>query len=566
MTEKTRVSNTWQNSRLQISDLTRRVKKMGVRRPNCHARYVPGCPERLLIAPQDLRTADPIVAEDIYAGLYVFAGQVENCEGRSPFLIMPPSREWVRELHAFRWLRHLKVSNASLTRAKAQSLVDDWITHSARLDAEAWSLPVVAERVFAWLNNSPLILQEADHDFYRRFLRALYLQVRFLRASSGAMPYTPDRLTVLMAELAGWLCFSGKERYVRSTSKRLVAELDSQILPDGGHVSRNPMVIVSTLLDLLPLRQTFLSRELELPEGLNRSIERMMPMLRFFRHPNGSFAHFNGAGATPADQIATIMAYDDTRGTPVSDASFSGYQRIEAGNSVLLMDTGSFPPIEQSIQAHAGTLSFELSSGVAPMVINCGAPSCRQAGWRELARSTAAHSTLTVQDKSTCPISPRPFDLDGRPLLCRDINVQSERTLEQGLETIKASHDAYGPDYGIRHRRQIWLSVNGRKIDGQDDLEAIGKGINKGRDGYAIRFHLHPTVQMERDSVENIVYLGLLNGEIWQFSAKDVDITIEDSVFLSDIHGIRPSKQLALYGFASHVSTIRWHFAHVTNA
>ncbi|WP_319533780.1 heparinase II/III family protein [uncultured Cohaesibacter sp.] len=560
------MSEKWQNIRLHMAALSRRAKGVRIRRPNCQKRYVPGCPERLLIAPQDLRTADPTIAEDIYAGHFVFAGQVENCEGQSPFRILSPSKEWAQELNGFRWLRHLRASEATLSRSNAQILVEDWIHRSPRLGQEAWELPVVANRVMAWLSNSPLILQQADHNFYRAFVRALYLQVRYLRASQALMPNNVDRLYMLIAELAGWLCLSGKERYIRSTSKRLVHELDAQILPDGGHVSRNPVVILSLLLDLLPLRQTFLSRDMVPPEGMNRAIERMMPMLRFFRHHNGAFAHFNGTGATPADQLATIMAYDDTRGTPVSNASFSGYQRMEAGSTLLLMDTGDCPPVEQSVQAHAGTLSFELSVGAAFFVVNCGSPSCRHASWRELSRSTAAHSTLSIQDRSTCTIAKKSLDLGGRPLLCSGLKAEVNRSMDQAQETIITAHEGYAAAYGIRHERQLWMAIDGRSLDGHDELKSVGKGIRKGQDSYAIRFHMHPSVQVETSDDRDMVYLGLSNGEIWSFSAQEMEVTIEDSVFLSDIHGIQPTKQLVLYGYASHIPSVHWKLKRVAFA
>ena len=536
---------------------------MSVRRPNCHKRYVPGCPDRLLIAPQDLRTADPIIAEDIYAGLFVFAGQVENCDGKSPYLIMPPNAEWSRELHGFRWLRHLRASDTTLSRSNARSLVEDWIDCSHKLGHDAWDLPVVANRVLAWLSNSPLILQTADHAFYRAFLRALYLQIRFLRASYSAAPDNADRLVMLMAELAGWLCLSGKDRYIKSAAKKLGAELEAQILPDGGHVSRNPLAIVSVLLDLLPLRQTFLSRDMVPPDSINRAIERMMPMLRFFRHANGTFAHFNGAGATPADQLATILAYDDIRGAPVSNATFSGYQRVEAGSTVFIMDTGNTPPLEQSVQAHAGALSFELSVGNALMVVNCGSPSSRHAGWRELARSTAAHSTVTVQDRSFCTIANQSYDLGGRPLLGGSSLVHYERSLEGAQETIIAGHDGYVAGHGIKVERQIWMAIDGRRLDGRDTLSSAGRGIIRGQDSFAIRFHLHPSVQMETSQEGDTVYIGMSSGEIWQFSSKEIQPSVEDSVFLSDIHGIQPTRQIALYGYASHTPVVHWHFERI---
>ena len=42
-------------------------------------------PTRLLFAPQDLRTADPTIATEIYSGFFAFAGRSITTGGRSPF-------------------------------------------------------------------------------------------------------------------------------------------------------------------------------------------------------------------------------------------------------------------------------------------------------------------------------------------------------------------------------------------------------------------------------------------------------------------------------------------------
>ena len=138
---------------------------------------------------------------------------------------------------------------------------------------------------------------------------------------------------------------------------------------------------------MLPLRQAFTARNIAPPQALLNAIDRMMPMLRFFRHSEGTFAHFNGMGATPADLILTLLAYDETRGAPLSNAPYSAYQRLEAGGGVLIMDTGRAPPIEMSLDAHAGCLSFEFSSPKQSLiVVNCGMPADRT---RELAAARA---------------------------------------------------------------------------------------------------------------------------------------------------------------------------------
>src|SRR5690554_6717770 len=75
--------------------------------PLARWRWPTAAPERLLIAPQDIRTADPTVAADIYAGIFAFSGEVMETAGLSPFEVPAPSADWARALHGFGWLRHL---------------------------------------------------------------------------------------------------------------------------------------------------------------------------------------------------------------------------------------------------------------------------------------------------------------------------------------------------------------------------------------------------------------------------------------------------------------------------
>src|SRR5690606_33023019 len=120
---------------------------------------------------------------------------------------------------------------------------------------------------------------------------------------------TPDgvpRLTAVIALCHGGLCMSGRQRLIRKSARWLDEELVRQVLPDGGHLSRNPEAVVLLLLDLLPLRQTFAARDLAPSQALISAIDRMMPMLRFFRHGDGALAHFNGMGPTYPDILATL--------------------------------------------------------------------------------------------------------------------------------------------------------------------------------------------------------------------------------------------------------------------
>ncbi len=89
-------------------------------------------PERLVIAPQDIRTADPTVAADIYSGYFAFDGKAVNTRGASPFDVDPPNEAWAASLAGFGWLRHLRAADTALARVNARALVGDWIAGSGR--------------------------------------------------------------------------------------------------------------------------------------------------------------------------------------------------------------------------------------------------------------------------------------------------------------------------------------------------------------------------------------------------------------------------------------------------
>src|SRR3954454_4723846 len=98
-------------------------------------RYSGPVPERLMIAPIDLRTADPTVALDVYAGRFVFSGEGIDADGMSVFDVEAPSEEWARQLHGFGWLRHLRATDMALSRYNARSLRREWIRLANRHDS-----------------------------------------------------------------------------------------------------------------------------------------------------------------------------------------------------------------------------------------------------------------------------------------------------------------------------------------------------------------------------------------------------------------------------------------------
>ena len=521
-------------------------------------------PERLLIAPQDLRTGDPTLASEIYAGRFAFAGKVVATDGRPPFEMPQPSREWSETLLGFSWLRHLRSAGTSIAKANARALVADWIDLQGGSHPLGWEPEIVARRVISWLTQAPLILEGADHAFYRSFLRSLARQVRYLRRTfSDTRDGYPRLLSAIALCFAG-LCMTCETRLLKNSTKRLAHQLGRQILPDGGHISRNPGVLIDLLPDLLPLRQAFEARSVPPPPALLNAIDRIMPMLRFFRHGDGVFAQFNGMGATPADLLATMLAYDDARGAPVANAPHSGYQRIEAGHSVVIADTGKPPPLAVSHEAHAGCLSFEFSSGRNRIVVNCGMPATNRESWRQVARATAAHSTATINDTSSCRfLTGAAYNrLVGAPVIEGPTLVRVARGERDGSMLVRATHDGYATRYKLLHQRSWRLAGDGSRLDGEDVFLAPDGGDVPAHvpDIFVIRFHLHPNIKASRRADGHSVLLVLSGKESWIFSARDMRVELEESVYLSATDGPRRSNQIVLAGSVNDLPRVVWTF------
>ncbi len=533
-------------------------------------RYAGRTPERVLVAPPDLRLADPQIALEIYYGRFPLSGHLVETGGRSPFQIEVADRRWNRSLHGFRWLRHMRAAGSDLAAANARALVSDWIAiHGNRISGVAWDPAVTARRIIAWLQHSSVVLQGAEYAFYRSFLRSLAVQIRYLRSMVRDMDDGKHRLRARIALAYAALALPASPSAARTASRNLSQELESQILPDGGHISRNPMVMMELLADLLPLRQTFANQAEAPPQALIGAVERMLPALRFFRHQDGGLARFNGMGVTIPDRIVSILRHDDTEGAPLLHAPHSGYERLSLGDVTILADTGAAPPAAVSGAAHAGCLSFELSSGRQSFIVNCGVDTFGSEDFRPLARATAAHSTLTLNDTSSARFSypPRISRVIGWPLIDGPHAPRCERTDREGAQGFVASHDGYASRFGLYHERELYLTANGSLLEGRDRIFRAGgePPRDNGRDQATLRFHIHPDVNVLR-AEDGRLLLGAQGTDVWAFSADGFEPTVEESIFFAAIVGPRRSRQIVVAWKASQAPQIRWRLERIRAA
>ena len=272
-----------------------------------------------------------------------------------------------------------------------------------------------------------------------------------------------------------------------------------------------------------------------MPDWLQQTIDRAAPMLRFYRHGDGGLALFNGAQEGRADLIDNVLAIGQATGKPVSRAQHTGYERLAARKTLILVDAAGPPPADFAANAHAAPLAFEMSVGSERLIVAMGAWRGADSAWREAARATAAHSTMGVDDKDAVEVR-KDGSLGRVPR-----KVQVERHEEDGAQLLTLSHDGYRPLGRLIHHRTLYLSADGEDVRGQDVIEGPGG------EQFALRFHLHPDVQAAVIQNGAGALLRLPSGEGWRLRMSGGVLSLTDSIYLGT-GAMRRSQQIVISG------------------
>lgn len=517
--------------------------------------------DQLLIVPQDLRSADPSFQHEIELGQFGLAGTIAVLDGVSPFELPPPNEAWARSLHGFGWLRHLDSGPQPGAKAMAQGLAVEWTLRHRGGSGLPWEPAVTARRMISWLSHAGLLLEGADAKTFDAVTRSLAEQLVRLSAAWRDAPGGYPRLLALIALVLADLTVAGHDRQLPDAEALLVAEIGRQIMDDGGHISRNPCMLVEILLDVLPLRQCFVSRKRTLPKAIESAMQRMIMMLRHMRHGDGMLARFNGVSVAAPAGLATVLAYDDLQDSLPILAPQSRYARLSRGDAVVLVDVGSPPPLESAGEAHAGCLSFELSHGTQLVVVNGGAPGPADGDWRPASRATASHNTLCLDEQSSSRMVRHKTleDLIGAPPICLPDAVEATIEDHGGSLELDAVHDGYVGRTGLVHRRSLALGSDGRRLLGIDRLAGRKVKVRLRRDlPFSIHFHLHPDATCKRGVSANEAEIALRDGQIWRFTLEGARLAIEESTYFADSSGPRASLQIVARGSTFGESEVRW--------
>ena len=137
------------------------------------------------------------------------------------------------------------------------------------------------------------------------------------------------------------------------------------------------------------------------------------------------------------------------------------------------MDIGQPPYSNFSSEYQSGSLSFEIVSNGKKLISNCGYYSGKNEKLAKLSKSTATHSTLILNDNSSCKFKKRKknYLLEGNlKILKKDI------IFEKNYWKISSSHDGYNKKFKAIHERDIEYYPEKSKFIGTDKI--LFKNLN----------------------------------------------------------------------------------------
>jgi uncharacterized heparinase superfamily protein len=455
------------------------------------------------------------------------------------------AEEWCAEWHGFDWLSDV-VTAGPAARDTARKLVQSWLREKIDVRSVAWRSDVLGTRLFAWITHFDEIISGANPLLKRAVLASMTKQYRHLVRTAAWELEGAARLRALKGLIAAIFALGGS----KATRAKVLAALErqslQQIFPDGGHRSRSPSVQLRVLQDLVDIRTVLRTAKLEPTAALQSAIERTAPMLRLFRHGDRRLALFNDSLEEDGVLIDLVLTQSETRGRALTHAPDLGFERLQADKTLVIVDTGTRPSPGFDMHAHAGALSFEMSHGRERVIVNCGAYRGSKPNWQRVPRASAAHSVLVVADTNSAEIRE-----DG-VLNRAPMSVTCERAEHEGRQWISATHNGYRERFGLIYTRELFLAADGNDLRGEDRL-AGRPGAN-----FAVRFHLHPSVEASLIEGKTAVALRLPSGTCWRLRAAGAEMSLAESIYLGTGEP-RKNQQIVLSGTAAPGGTsVRW--------
>lgn len=452
-------------------------------------------------------------------------------------------------LNSFFWLFSLDLKSS---KKDVQNIIEQWIEKNHSYKSKSWEIDIVAKRIIAWISSSRLTYEEGNSSYKEKFNHIIKKQTNHLINEILRSKWVDDKMIGCAAIILTGISYQNENNYLNlglNLSKKIIRfSFDNNVFPK----SRNIRQLNFYLKYFILIREWLKESQNEIPEYIDENIYYLGQAYAFVWQNNKKDILFNGnheSNNVEFDHYLKRLGYNFKN----QNNELGGYAILNNKKISLVMDIGSSPEKNFSANYQAGSLSFEIISNGKKLICNSGYFQNFKHQLNELSKSSAVHSTLTLEDRSSCKFfksSDSSFKIfQGLKIIKKNI------VNEKNYWKINAAHDGYLKQFGIIHDREIEFYPEQMKFIGHDKI--ISKD-NQDDLKFEIRFHLEPSTKVMKTQDNKSIFIDI-DGEGWKFNSKNNLINIDNGLYFGKKNSFVDNQNIFISGMTSNKNhTIKW--------
>ena len=458
-------------------------------------------------------------------------------------------------LHSFLWLARLDRKNS---KSITKDIIKSWIKFFFNYEANSWDMEITAKRIIAWSSNFDITVENADLEYKNKIFLSLIKQSNFLSKNLKNLFYPPSKIICCAAIILSGMIFKENNSNFKFGIKELEKIIKNYFDENGFPKSRNPEEVFICIKYLILVREWLKEAQKPIPDFLNDIISKCGNCYSLLSCTNKQFPLFNGSAEINCkdyDIFLKNLKYKFTN----KNHEAADLIKVQKKKFELFIDCGNPPPNIFSKYYQAGCLSFEIISNKQKVICNSGYGKYLSSKLSLISRSTAAQSTLYINDTSSCIFEKNQSinKVYGNSLIHKHRVIKKNYTEDKNFYSIAASHNGYEKKFGCIHTRSIKISKKEDKIFGEDEIKKTKNYSNPLN--YFIRFHVYPNSKIVKTIAGNSILISLPNNEGWSLSSQTNSFEIDKNIFLGNKNRIINNESISMSGkIIEVVTSIKW--------
>tara|TARA_B100000963_G_scaffold346461_1_gene351696 strand:+ start:722 stop:2347 length:1626 start_codon:yes stop_codon:yes gene_type:complete len=454
----------------------------------------------------------------------------------------------LKRLNNFFWFFSLDLKSSKKT---TQNVILNWININNKFKKESWEFNITAKRIISWLSNHQLSYDESNKEYRSIFNYMIQKQTNHLINEIESSKNLENKIIGCSAIILTGLSYKIDKIYLNFGLNFLKKIIKFLVDNRGFLKSRNIQQQFFYLKYFIIIREWLKEAQVEIPEHLDETIYIFGQAYAFFwQNPkvNLLFNGNNNSNNQDFDNYLKRLGYKFKN----DSKDYCGYTILQNKKICLAMDTGSSPDFKHSTDYQSGALSFEIVSNGKKLISNCGYYKKENHKLNQLSKSTATHSTLVIDDNSSCKFLKKKDTW----ILRAGLRIREKKSIcEKDYWKITAAHDGYLKKYNALHERNIEFYPEQMTFIGIDRIIKKKKNNNY---KFEIRFHLEPSIRLMKTQ-DNKSILIELGEEGWKFTCDNYDINIDNGLYFGNKNSCIENQNIFISGISNNnEEKIKW--------